>query len=269
MLKGYTEICDDFLSPYRDAVAQRGEALAVAENAHRAREAKRLRPFRERVACLRREEKAAEAALCGMLAFHQRIHLEEEAHLAPFRKRVADQEVFVSRSNLAFRDYTTIYEGFSRDAALARRAVLDAAAVGRRRRPREDFAAFEAAYNAERGILFDMLKQAHEAYARCWLDWQNPAVAAALAAAQAALRSEMERVDAPPLTALLVELARLEVEAARCQGELADARALLSSREADVSEEWEAEHARLTEALRVALDELEGVGREVRLIGSD
>ena len=220
----FTELYTQFLSPYKDDVDRLQAELEARLVLHRASEDARLAPYRRHVEGLQRESDECREGLAALRPFYEQTLRVEEARLAPLRARSAD-----------VASYCALVQG----AVRARADVVAATAALGPLDPR--YAPLESAHESERWILIELLRISMS-FEPCALNTH--------------LQAEMDRSDAPPLSAMRHEIDCMERELASLRQQLADARGALCGQMEAGSAAWDCVAVRINEALCSAVKEL-------------
>ena len=220
---------------------------------HRASEVARLASAERRVEELHASEASVSRKMDAFQAHYDQVLRDEEAHMAPFRARVAKCERVSFEACTAFKANIGRIDRLVADATRARALVVAAQQEAAARGTLSQ--SLEAAREAEQGVLVNLALSSRAAFFDMWSHWQWPILCELVRKSHAALDAAVSRKDAPPLQELRRELDRVKVEHTSLLVELAEARDDLCTQKQAGSVAWDMVAARLRESLRGAIAE--------------
>lgn len=218
---------------------------------HRASEAVRLSSAEQHVEELHASEASVARKVDAFQAHYDQVLRDEEAHLAPFRARVAKCERVSASACADFKANIHRIDRLVSDATRARELVVAAQQEAAARGTLS--LSLEAAREAEQGVLVNLALGSRAGFFNMWCHWQWPILCELVRKSHAALDAEASRKDAPPLQELRRELDRAKVEHTSLLMELAEARDDLCTQKQAGSVAWDMAAARLRESLREAI----------------
>jgi hypothetical protein len=240
-------------NPLEWRVRQLQAEMEEQASLHRAGEAVRLASAEQHVEDLHASEASVSRRMDALRAYLDQVLCEEEAHLAPFRARVAKCEQVSFRACAAFKANIERVDRLVDDAARARGLVV---AARQEAVVRGTFSpSLEAAREAEQGVLVNLALSSRAGFFDMWSNWQWPILCELVRKSHTALDAEASRKDAPPLQELQRELDRVKVEHTSLLMELAEARDDLCTQKQAGSVAWDMVAVRLRESLRDAIAE--------------